>query len=35
MDASTFATKDAEIQLLTALVIPFAIWLILPMIAPE
>ncbi|HJM19690.1 MAG TPA: ATP-binding cassette domain-containing protein [Candidatus Thalassarchaeaceae archaeon] len=35
MDASTFATRDAEIQLLTALVIPFAIWLILPMIAPE
>ncbi|MDP7043429.1 MAG: ATP-binding cassette domain-containing protein [Candidatus Thalassarchaeaceae archaeon] len=35
MDASTFATKDAEIQLLTALVIPFAIWLVLPMIAPE
>jgi ABC-type multidrug transport system ATPase subunit len=35
MDASTFATRDAEIQLLTALVIPFAIWLVLPIIAPE
>ena len=35
MDASTFATRDSEIQLLTAIVIPLSIWLLLPMISPE
>ena len=35
MNASTFATSDSEIQLLTALLIPFSIWLVLPMISPE